>query len=123
MILKHFAVGHSAMKTLSRFNPQVEKHEILVCELRGNTLVVTPSRTLIGMDRKIFNAELSRPIELLRGSKVQNLILDLSQERYFGSEMIGSFFALAKEIPDSGQTIIAEPSADLCVILEEMSIE
>ncbi len=111
------------MKTLSRFNPQVEKHEILVCELRGNTLVVTPSRTLIGMDRKIFNAELSRPIELLRGSKVQNLILDLSQERYFGSEMIGSFFALAKEIPDSGQTIIAEPSADLCVILEEMSIE
>ncbi|QDT35284.1 hypothetical protein [Thalassoglobus polymorphus] len=111
------------MKIRSKIDPRVSQHSILLCEIRGNTLVVTPSRTLLGIDRKIFHAELARTRELLRLPSIQNLVLDLSQERYFGSEMIGAFFALEKEVPETGQTFIAEPSSDLRVILEEMLVE
>ncbi|WP_417851788.1 hypothetical protein [Thalassoglobus sp.] len=111
------------MKIRSKIDPRVSQHTILLCKIRGNTLVVTPSRTLLGIDRKVFHAELVRTRELLRHPSIQNLVLDLSQERYFGSEMIGAFFALEKEVSETGQTFIAEPSSDLRVILEEMLIE
>ena len=120
-------------------------HTVLPCEARGDTLVMTPGGDLAGYSRQEFAAELARVKELLgrrpqaarprpagapKNAKAvapprafQNLIVDLSNSAYFGSEMIGHLVDLRKSVREDGVMALSGLSSDMDAGLRVMKLD
>ncbi|TWT50097.1 hypothetical protein KOR42_36440 [Thalassoglobus neptunius] len=100
----------------------VRDHSILGCSVRGNTLIVKPTGSVVGFEPRTFHSELHRIKSLMSSGQFLNLIFDLSGARYFGTELISAMVSLGKMVNESGQALIAEPSADMRLVLEKMKV-
>ena len=115
-------------------------HTILPCEARGDTLVMAPGGDLAGYSRQEFVVEMNRVKELLKRPprsatppknpnapvpprSFRNLIVDLSNSAYFGSEMIGHLVDLRQSVREDGVMAMSGLSSDMDAGLKVMKLD
>lgn len=96
---------------------------LYVHELHGNTLVIRPRGDSVGFSvgqRRQENGEIRKLVE---DSRVQNLLVDLSTEHYFGSMVIGELLEFGQLVKARGGRIgLCQASDDLLVVLNLMQL-
>jgi anti-anti-sigma regulatory factor len=102
---------------------KAEAHTILPVDRLGDTLLVVPHGDLGSYSPQAFQVEFQRVQELLADPSLKNLIVDLGNSRYFGSEMIGALVALRERVKDRGRAVLVEMSADTRIGLETIKAD
>ncbi|MEM7810470.1 MAG: STAS domain-containing protein [Planctomycetota bacterium] len=98
-------------------------HSILIAEARGDTLIVTPRGDRAGFSEVDFSVELKRVQAVLQGGQFDNVIIDLSQANYFGSEMIGVINGLLDQARrNGGKGGVCDVSTDMMEGLKIMNL-
>lgn len=78
------------------------KHTVFPAERRGAALVVRPQGDAAGFGHAVMKVERERILKLLESPEIPNLILDMGDTNYFGSEMIGVFSRMIAIVRDRG---------------------
>lgn len=81
---------------------EAQRHRIFPVERRGGALVVRPKGDATGFGHAELKAERDRVIALLGSGEFPNLIIDMEDANYFGSEMIGIFSRMISTVRDRG---------------------
>lgn len=98
--------------------PSAQAHIILPVERLGDTLLIVPHGDLGGFSAQTFQAEFQRLQRLLADPSLKNLIIDLGDSRYFGSEMMGALIALREQVVGRGRVAVTDCSPDTRAGLE-----
>jgi anti-anti-sigma factor len=105
-------------------NGQTLLHQIYPVELQGDTVVLRPRGDAAGFSLHIISAELSHVRELIQSGKINHLLIDLGNYRYFGSMVIGDLVDLAQLVRSrGGRTGLCEVSDDMASVLRLMQLD
>lgn len=102
-------------------------HSLLKLEVDGDTLIVRPQASGIGFRYSDLQAELNRTLRLFddpeAGVSVTNLIIDLGELNYYGTEFLGAVIALLNRVAQrGGRAVWCNGSDHLQGVLAEMGV-
>lgn len=88
-----------------------------------NTLVITPQGEGSAFRYQDLHLETNAVRAKLAAPEIRNLIIDLSQMSYFGSEFIGALVSLLRETRTrKGKACICSASPQMLQVLQNMSL-
>lgn len=88
-----------------------------------NTLIVTPQGEGSAFRYQDLHLETNAVRAKLAAPEIRNLIIDLSQMSYFGSEFIGALVSLLRETRTrKGKACICAASPQMMQVLQNMSL-
>lgn len=112
---------------------RVSNHEVFRVERAGDLLIVTPTGDKLEFSTALFQAEFNRVKQLAGRPEFRNVLIDLSNAAYFGSEMIGALVELRRivagseaaggSIADGGVTALCGLSPDMQAGLRIMNVD
>jgi anti-anti-sigma factor len=89
----------------------------------GDTLVVTPHGEGSAFRYQDLHLEANTIRGLITRNQIRNLLIDLGQMSYFGSEFIGSLVSMLREMRTRrGQAAFCGASPDMAQVLESMGL-
>jgi anti-anti-sigma factor len=77
-------------------------NQVFLVESKGDTLIVSPTGEAFEFGHTTVIGEMNAILELLEESEVQNLVIDLSREEYYGSVIIGAINTMVSHIVEKG---------------------
>lgn len=99
-------------------------HSVFPVERHGDTLLVTPRGDASGFGTKELQSELKTILGWLDEPGVSNVVIDLGQSNYFGSQIIGAVNSLILKARDAGgKSGVCELSDDMQVGLSVLKID
>ncbi len=103
---------------------QTQLHRIYLADQQGDTLIVTPRGDAAGFSPSIVNTEMQVILSLIESGATQHLVVDLSNNNYFGSVVLGALVKLGNTVRARGGRIaMAGPSSDMQDILRLMKLD
>jgi len=99
-------------------------HQIYPTEVLGDTAVLRPRGDAAGFAMHLVSVEFAHVRDLILSGKVRHLLIDLGNDRYFGSMVIGDLIELAQLVRSrGGRTGICEVSDDMSSVLRLMQLD
>jgi len=104
-------------------SPQTDLHSVFPLERRGDTFIVAPKGDTVGFSHSQVHSELNAVLTLIK-ERGGNLIVDLLNANYFGSEMIGLINNIGLQTREAGGRIaLCNVSQDMVGILRVMNFD
>lgn len=89
-------------------------HRVFLAESKGDTLIVSPTGEAFEFRHMMVVSEMKAILEILEEPEVNNLVIDLSREEYYGSVIIGALNTMVSHMIDNGKHVVT------CCASEEM---
>jgi anti-anti-sigma regulatory factor len=102
-------------------------HTLLKLHVDGDTLIVRPCAEGIGFRYADLQSELNRTLRLFDDPQasvnVTNVVIDLCELKYYGTEFLGAVIALLNRVAQrGGRAVWCNASGHLQEVLEEMGV-
>ncbi len=99
------------------------KPRVFDTEKTGNTLVVIPHGDGLGFRYADVQIEANQIRRTIAEPGIDNLVIDLAELDYFGSEVIGVFITMAREATNrGGKAVMCNASEKMKQVLENMKL-
>jgi anti-anti-sigma factor len=99
------------------------KPRVFDTESAGDTLIVIPHGDGLGFRYADVQIEANQIRRTLSEPGVRNLVIDLGELEYFGSEVIGVFITMAREATNrGGKAAMCNASQKMQQVLENMKL-
>lgn len=89
-------------------------HRVFLVESKGETLIVSPTGEAFEFGQSAVISEMNAILELLDEPEVENLVIDLGREEYYGSVIIGAINSMVSHVEGQGGRVAT------CCASEEM---
>jgi anti-anti-sigma factor len=76
--------------------------KLFTTQLKGSTLVVIPTGSMMGLEEHKLATELERIYGKMQQPDVANLVIDFEHVPYFGSVMLGAIVSLSRRLQAGG---------------------
>ena len=97
--------------------------KVLLTEQQGETLIVRPQGLGLGFRYADLQTESNNICQRLSKSDVSHLVVDLGGLDYFGSEVIGVFIKMARDVTNrGGRVALCGASDKMREVLENMNL-
>lgn len=94
------------------------KHDLILCERVGDTLVITPLGDHLEFAKAIFEHELGRIRRLASNESVRNIVCDFSRKSYFSQELVVPLLGLRDHIRTRGRFVTCGMSEQMSKMFE-----
>jgi len=77
-------------------------HKVLLYEIDGDTLIVTPKGDSLSVEERVLEKEIAALHKLIDSPPLTHVVVNVGGAPYFGSLMMGAMIALCKRATDGG---------------------
>ena len=77
-------------------------HKVFLVEAKGDTLIVSPTGEAFEFRHSLVISEMNTILDVLEDPEVQDLVIDLGREEYYGSVIIGAVNSMVNKVLDRG---------------------